>query len=79
MIHSVGGAYSHPAGWVERIARDQNPSLQADSGEQGARQALPDVDPEKASSISGLANRSVSYRGAIRSLDDIGAYLEELI
>lgn len=79
MIHSVGGVYSNPAGWVERIAREQNTSDYPEAGEQRARQALPGIDPEKAASISGLANRSVSYQGAIRSLDDIGAYLEELI
>ena len=79
MIHSVGGTYSTPPGWVERIAREQGEPAQPDVGEQGAQRASSSFDPEKAVTVSNLANRSVSYRGAIRSLEDIGTYLNELI
>lgn len=79
MVHSVGGSYSTPPGWVERITREQGSAAQPDSGDRGARQAAPSFDPQKAASISDLANRSVSYRGAIRSLEEISTYLNELI
>ena len=79
MVHSVGGGYSSPPGWVERIAREQGSAAQPEAGERAPKQAAPTFDAEKATSISDLANRSVSYRGAVRSLEDISTYLSELI
>jgi len=79
MIHPASGIYTPQTGWVERIAREEGASVQRDPAEEGARRARQGFDPGKAASISDLANRSVSYQGAIRSLDDISTYLNELI
>ncbi len=48
-----------------------------------ARQAPPPelmlMDPGRVTSISDLANRSVSYRMAVQNLDDFSAYLSDLV
>jgi len=81
MIHPVSGLYSAPTSGVERIAGRSTPNItpQAEGEGPGKPRDLLARDPVKVASVSDLASRSMSFRLAARTLDDIDTYLNELL
>jgi hypothetical protein len=78
MIHISNGIYQPQMTGVERVRRGTNFPPPANISRPSTPVELALSDPDRVNSISHLANRSVSYTLALRNLDDVTSYLEEI-
>ncbi len=79
MIHRIGGVYPAPITGVDRIGGREVPATPASPGRPAGPADLLARDAIKVASISDLASRSSTLHTAIRNLDDIQGYLDEMI
>jgi len=79
MIHRIGGMYPAPIPGLDRIGGREPPAAPASPGRPAGPGDLLARDAIKVASISDLAGRSSTLRTAIRNLDDIQGYVDELI
>jgi len=78
MIHITNGIYQPWTTGVERVGGGKNFHPPATFSRPGAPTEMLSTDPDRVTTISHLANRSVSYKLALRNLGDVTSYLEEL-
>ena len=75
----VSGIYSAPTGGVERIAGRHIPPAQAHQAGPAAPLEKAAYDSITVASISNTATRTLSFQLAIRNLDEIDSYLDDLV
>jgi hypothetical protein len=78
MIHPISGIYAAPVRGVERVTGQQTQAAQGYGAQRGRPPDMLAYDSVRVASISDAASRTTSYQVAVRNLDEIGTYLNEL-